>query len=58
MTDKELTTSTISKYMDLLRIKDAPVRDAEVDNQLRETRAQLEALGVTVENLVINQPDR
>ena len=53
MTDKEQATNIISKYMDLLRIKGAKDRDAEIDNQLCEARAQLQALGVVVDDLVI-----
>ena len=55
MTDKEQTTFMIDKYMDLLRVKKAG-RDAwedEIDNQICQTKAQLEALGVVVESLTI-----
>ena len=54
MTDKEQATTIISRYMDLLRIKSAPDKEIEIENQLCEARAQLEALGVVVENLVIH----
>ena len=53
MTEKEQATSMIAKYMDLLRIEKAEDRDREIKNQLRETRAMLEALGVVVDDLVI-----
>lgn len=54
MTEKEQATSMISKYMDLLRIEKAEDRDREIKNQLRETKAMLEVLGIVVENLVID----
>ena len=54
MTEKEQATGMIAKYMDLLRIKKAEDRDTEIENQLCETRAMLEALGIVVENLKIN----
>ena len=53
MTEKEQATNMIAKYMDLLRIEKAENRDREIKNQLRETKAMLEALGVVVEDLVI-----
>ena len=53
MTEKEQATSMIAKYMDLLRIEKAENRDREIKNQLREAKAVLEALGVVVEDLVI-----
>ena len=53
MTEKEQATSMIAKYMDLLRIEKAENRDREIKNQLRETKAMLEGLGVVVEDLVI-----
>ena len=53
MTEKEQATNMIAKYMDLLRIEKAEDRDREIKNQLRETKAMLEALGVVVEDLVI-----
>ena len=45
MTDKELVTQKIEKYMDLLRIENAADRDREISNQKRELRVELEALG-------------
>ena len=53
MTDKEQIAAMIDKYMDLLRIIQASDKVKEANNQLRETRAKLEAFGVTVEDLVI-----
>ena len=55
MTEKEQATSMIAKYMDLLRIEQAENRDIEIKNQLCETRAMLEALGIVVENLKIEK---
>ena len=54
MTDKEQIASMIDKYMDLLRIIQADDKVREANNQLRETRAKLEAFGITVENLRID----
>lgn len=54
MTDNEQKTFMIDKYMDLLRINQAEDTLKEVGNQLRETRAKLEALGVKVEELKID----
>ena len=53
MTDKEMVSSTISRYMDVLRIKQAANRDDEIENQLCELRAQLQAMGIVVDELVI-----
>ena len=56
MGEKAQAVYTISRYMNLLRIKtakDAETMRTEVDNQLCEARAQLEALGVVAGNLVI-----
>ena len=53
MTDKEQATTIIARYMDLLRIKTARNIELEVDNQLCEARAQLQALVVVVEDLTI-----
>ena len=53
MTDEELITSTISRYMDLQRIKKAADRDRELRSQLRVVREQLEAFGVKVEELTL-----
>lgn len=54
MTEKEQATSLIDIYTDLLRIKQAADKDKEIDNQLRKAKAKLEALGVVVEDLVID----
>ena len=54
MTEKERAIMMIGSYMDPLRIQAAENKDREVENQLREARAKLEALGVVVENLKIN----
>ena len=56
MTDKEQIAVMIDKYMDLLRIKGTRDRETEIENQLCETRAKLQAFGVAVDDLVINQP--
>ena len=51
--DKEMVISTISRYMDVLRIKQAANRDDEIENQLCELRAQLQAMGIVVDELII-----
>ena len=56
MNDKEQATAAITRYMNLLRIqaaKDPEAMKNEIENQLCETRAQLETLGVVSEKLVI-----
>lgn len=53
MTDKEQAREMITKYMDLQRIQQAEDRDREIENQLRETRAILEAMGIVTEDLKI-----
>ena len=53
MAKEEQSTSLITKYMNLLRIKEAKDREAEINNQLCETKAQLQALGILVDELVI-----
>ena len=53
MTEKEHATNMIDVYTDLLRIKQAADKEKEVNNQLRKAKAKLEALGVVVEDLVI-----
>lgn len=53
MSDNELVCNTISQYMALLRIEKAESKEREIGNQKRELRAKLEAMGITVENLVI-----
>ena len=54
MTVQEQAKEAIEKYMDLLRIQNAPDRDKELANQLREAKAILEALGIVTENLRID----
>ena len=53
MSDKELITHKIEKYMDLLRIEQAQDREKEIGNQKRELKVELEAMGITVEDLRI-----
>jgi len=53
MNDKELTTSLIERYMNLQRIKRAENKEAEIDNQLTQIKAQLEVCGVNTEKLEI-----
>ncbi|MBQ9411993.1 MAG: hypothetical protein IJU29_02720 [Oscillospiraceae bacterium] len=53
MTDKGQTTFLISKYMDALRVQQADGKEKELEKQLCEMRAQLQALGVVVEELKI-----
>ncbi len=50
-TDKELATSLIERFLDLQRIKNAPNKDIEIDNQIMSVKAQLEVCGVNVEDL-------
>ena len=54
MTKEELVANEITRYMDLLRVKQAEDKEKELENQLRESRAKLESFGVTVENLTID----
>ena len=51
MTNDTLRTYLVSCYRDLLRIQNAEDQDAEIKRQLTETGAQLEKLGVAVEQL-------
>ena len=53
MNDKEQTTMLIDAYMNLLRIEKAEDKQKEIANQLCATRAKLQALGVVVDDLVI-----
>ena len=55
MTDREQATTMISVYMNLLRIQAARDKETEVENQLCEARAKLQALGVVVDDLVIRR---
>lgn len=43
----------IDIYTDLQRIQKAEDKDKELSNQLRKTKAKLEALGIVTENLII-----
>ena len=54
MTEKEQAAMIIDTYTDLQRIKNAPDRDREIENQLRIAKAKLEALGIVTENLTID----
>ena len=56
MTDKELVTTTVSRYVDLLRIKQAADRDAEIETQESELRIMLESMGIVVDNIKVRQP--
>ena len=53
MPERKPATNLIDIYTDLLRIKQAEDKEKEVNNQLRKAKAKLEALGVVVEDLVI-----
>jgi len=56
MTDKELVTTTVSRYVDLMRIKQAADRDAEIETQESELRIMLESMGIVVDNIKVRQP--
>lgn len=58
MTEKEQKTMFISAYMNLQRVKVSEDKDKEIRNQERELKAKLEALGVVVEELTIEQPPK
>ena len=51
MTKEEQASFMIDVYTDLMRVKRAPDRDKELDEQIRKAKAKLEMLGVTVDNL-------
>ena len=53
LTKKEQTANIVEIYTNLLRIKNAQDKDAEIENQLSIAKAKLQALGVVVEDLVI-----
>ena len=55
VSDNELVMTTISRYMDVLRIEGAADREAEIETQKRELRATLESMGVNVETLKIGK---
>ena len=52
--DAQLMVNTIDRYVNLMRIKNAADRDAEIAFQERELRAILRVLEIPVEKLVIN----
>lgn len=51
MTEKELIATLIDQYTDLQRILKASDPQKEVSNQLRKTKAKLEAMGIVTEDL-------
>lgn len=53
MTEEEQAANMIDVYTDLLRIKQAEDKETEINNQLRKAKTKLEALGIVVEDLVI-----
>ena len=53
VSDKELVATTVSRYADLLRIKQASDRDAEIETQESELRVILESMGVTVDDIKV-----
>ena len=53
MSDNELIMTTISRYMDVLRIESADNREAEIETQKRQLRATLQSMGVNVEELKV-----
>lgn len=55
MDGREQAVDLISIYMNLLRIKKAKDKESEIEDQLCEVRAQLTALGVVVDDLVIRR---
>ena len=57
MSDKELVIITIDKYTDLQKIKKAngDHENKELDYQIKVTLAKLASLGVSVEDITIEQ---
>ena len=53
MTDREQINMLIDIYTNLQRIKTASDRDAELNYQLKVTKAKLEASGIVTEDLEI-----
>lgn len=53
MTKEELTKTLIEQFMNLQRIQKAEDAKKEINYQMVELRAELEALGVVVENLIV-----
>lgn len=54
MSDTELKSATVSRYMNLLRIEQAEDYRREITNQKRELRIILESMGIAVEDLKID----
>ncbi|MBQ9348684.1 MAG: hypothetical protein IJT94_15335 [Oscillibacter sp.] len=52
--DAQLMVNTIDRYVNLMRIKNAADRDAEIAFQERELRAILRVLDIPVEKLVVH----
>lgn len=52
-TEKEMVNNLIDKYTDLQRIKNANDKEAELDYQIRISKAKLETFGIITENLEI-----
>ena len=53
MTEKQQAINLMDKFIDLQRIK--ATKDKEIDDQLKTTKAKLEALGIVTENLEITR---
>ena len=53
MTEKELKDQTIREYVNIQRIKNAPVREKELAYQEKVLKARLQSLGVPTEDLDI-----
>lgn len=55
MTDKELITVTIDRFIDLQRIKRAngDTVNPELDYQIKVTTAKLSSMGVSVEDITL-----
>ncbi len=55
MTDKELITVTIDRFIDLQRIKRAngDTVNSELDYQIKVTTAKLSSMGVSVEDITL-----
>ena len=54
MSDTELKSTTVTRYMNLLRIEQAEDYKREVTNQKRELKVILESMGIAVEDLKID----
>ena len=53
MTEKEQIAILIDQYTDLQRIKVAENKEKEVEDQIKATKAKLEAMGIVTEDLNI-----